>query len=606
MQLLRLSLDGLPADDRAIYLDQLREHWRLDAWTVAGQLVVLLALGPVIANSGLAWWQWGSGVALLLASWAWAARAPWRLRHVQLDEHSYPRWRRRTLWRELAQSLGWAVLASWLWGALGTQWHLLILTGLLVFIYTAMFFTTHDTGVAAAASVPILLMVGVRLMLSDGEGHTLIALILMVSTLTCLAVGRLIEQRLLDGERLRRRNEALVADLAREIEHVRQARDEAEQANRQKSLFLATASHDLRQPLHSLTLLAGLLEHSDDVPTLKHTGQRMQSALGSLNFVFDQLFDIARLDAGKQAHQPRALAVAPLLQDLHTELAPMFEARGLDWRCQVGTAMACQADPLFVLRTLRNLVDNAMRYTDRGWVALRARRRGRYAVLQVWDTGCGIDRALRAQVFDDYVQGHNPERQRSQGLGLGLAVVRRLAEVGSYQVTVRSRPGRGTCFSMWLPACELPPTTSPAPNSAPEHSPMGAPHQQPLVVLVEDDDDVRAATSDVLRQAGWTVADAPSPTAAIDAVAHLGRLPAAIVSDHRLAHGQTGLQAIAALRHEFGADLPALLVTGDLDADLPAQCLTHDVQCLRKPVDGPRLLQALNQRCLTSIPPRPY
>jgi CheY-like chemotaxis protein len=245
-----------------------------------------------------------------------------------------------------------------------------------------------------------------------------------------------------------------------------------------------------------------------------------------------------------------------------------------------------------------------MRYTDQGWVALRARRRGRYAVLQVWDTGCGIGRSLRAHVFDDYVQGHNPERQRSQGLGLGLAVVRRLAEVGSYRVTVRSRPGRGTCFSIWLPACELPLTASPAPHPSPDPTTEN-PHQQPLVVLVEDDDDVRAATSDVLRQAGWTVADAPSPTAAIDAVAHQGRLPAAIVSDHRLAHGQTGLQAIAALRHEFGADLPALLVTGDLDADLPAQCLALDVQCLRKPVDGPRLLQALNQRCLTPIPPDP-
>ena len=173
MQLLRLSLEGLPADDRAIYLDQLREHWRLDAWTVAGQLVVLLALVPVIARSGLQWWQWGSGVALLLGSWAWAARAPWRLRQVTLDEHNYPRWRRRTLCRELAQSLGWAVLASWLWGTLGDEWHLLILTGLLVFIYTAMFFTTHDTGVATTASVPILLMVGLGLagyLISESNG----------------------------------------------------------------------------------------------------------------------------------------------------------------------------------------------------------------------------------------------------------------------------------------------------------------------------------------------------------------------------------------------------------------------------------------------------
>ena len=178
MQLLRLSLSGLPPDDRAIYIEQLREHWRLDVWTVPGQLLALLALGPVILGSGLKWWTWLGPVALLLASWAWAVRAPARLRRVTLDEASYSRWRRRTLLRELAQSLGWALLAAALWGALDAQWHLLILTGLLVFTYTAMFFSTHDTGVAAVASVPILLTMLARLWWSDGAGLGTIALYL--------------------------------------------------------------------------------------------------------------------------------------------------------------------------------------------------------------------------------------------------------------------------------------------------------------------------------------------------------------------------------------------------------------------------------------------
>lgn len=589
MRVLRLSLEGLGADDRAIYIDQLREHWRLDAWTVAGQLLVLLALGPVIRASGLPWWAWGPAVALLLGSWAWAARAPWRLRHIQINDNNYPRWRARTLWRELSQSLGWALLSIALWGALDEQWHLLILTGLLVFIYTAMFFTTHDTGVAVVASTPILLMLSARLVLSDGQGHRLIALILTVSALTCLAVGRLIEQRLLEAERLRRRNEALLAELAREIDHVRQARDDAERANRQKSHFLATASHDLRQPLHSLTLLAGLMHQEDDAERLRHTAGRMQTALEGLRFVFDQLFDMARLEAGKHPHHPRALAVAPLLESLHAELAPTFEARALGWHCHpVPATLGCMADPVFVQRTLRNLLDNALRYTTQGQVCVRARLRGNCTVLQVWDTGCGIAREAQATIFDDYVQGHNTQRQRSQGLGLGLAVVRRLADAGSYRVTVRSRPGRGSCFSVWLPAC-------PAPAATP--TVLGArtaqPATPPLLALVEDDDDVRQTTCDIMRQAGWQVAAGASSQDVIERIAQVGQMPAAILSDHRLGDQEDGLQAIATLRHEFGLAVPAALVTGDLDATLPGRCDAHQVLHLRKPIDRGQLIAVL-------------
>ena len=608
MRLLRLSLHEVSADDRAIYLDQLREHWRLDAWTVAGQLLALAALTPVIARSGLSWWHTGGSLLLLLGSWAWALRAPWRLRHVTLTDQTYPRWRALTLMRELAQSLGWAILALGLWSALGERWHLLILAGLLVFIYTSMFFTTHDSGVAAVASVPILLILSAGLLVSGGEGHTLIALILTASTLTCLVVGRLIEQRLMDAERLRRRNETLLAELAREIERVRQARDESQEANRQKSHFLATASHDLRQPLHSLTLLAGLLSRSDDPTEQRRTAERMQSALDGLRFVFDQLFDIARLDAGKHPHRPQVLAVTPLLTALHAEMGPTFDAQGLRWTCDPGPGLGCLADPVFVQRTLRNLLDNALRYTPHGDVHLRARQRGPHTVLQVWDTGCGMSRALRERIFDDYTQGHNPERQRRQGLGLGLAVVRRLAETGAYRVTVRSRPGRGTCFSVWLPSATAPsmaggpplasPLRAPQPGGIARAATRSGLSSRPVIALIDDDDDVRQATRDTLQHGGWQVADGASSKEAIEAVARLGRMPVAVLSDHRLSDQtdgthEDGLQVIQALRHEFGLALPAFLLTGDLDPSLPQQCQAQGIVHLRKPLSTTDLLQAV-------------
>jgi CheY-like chemotaxis protein len=231
-------------------------------------------------------------------------------------------------------------------------------------------------------------------------------------------------------------------------------------------------------------------------------------------------------------------------------------------------------------------------------------------VLQVWDTGCGMSRALRERIFDDYTQGHNPERQRRQGLGLGLAVVRRLADAGAYRVTVRSRPGRGSCFTVWLPSAPLPsaqlPSTvgefaigRPADGAAPR-VPQASLPCPPLIALIDDDDDVRQATRDTLQHGGWQVADGASSQQAIDAVARLGRMPVAVLSDHRLsAHAdgthEDGLQAIQALRHEFGLALPAFLLTGDLDPSLPRQCQAQGIVHLRKPLSTTDLLQAVSQ-----------
>jgi signal transduction histidine kinase len=599
MKFLRLTLEGLPEADQAIYLEQLREHWRLDVWTVPGQAVVLLALAPVIARSDLTPWQWGPVVALLLGSWAWGALSQRRLRHVHFHAGNYPGWRRLTLGRELVQSAAWGGLGALLWGALPDTWHLLILSGLIVFAFTAMFFSTHDSGVATAAIVPTLVILLLRLQLDGGDGTGIIALILAVSMLTCLGVGRLIETRLLEGERLRLRNAQLLSELEQEINKVRLARDEAQEANRQKSAFLAAASHDLRQPLHSLTLLSGLLTHSTDEatpPRLKQTAQRMQSAVDGLSFVFDQLFDIARLDAGKQVHQPRALALHALLRGLHQEYAAAFEHKGLAWTLQLPAKDAPEhwalADPLFVQRVLRNLLDNALRYTATGQVRLRLRPRGGQLAVQVWDTGPGIERTQRLRVFDDYVQGHNPQRQRHEGLGLGLAMVRRLVAAGGYALSLRTRLGQGCCFSLSLPASPAPDQPVPSAAAA-QHlgSPIPTEGPAPLLVLIDDDDEVLLALQDSLQDLGWATACGHSAREAVEAVAAVGRMPLAVLSDWRLGpdeqgQAQDGLGCIHSLRHEFGLTLPAWLLTGDLDPALARRCADAQVGLLRKPLSA--------------------
>lgn len=596
MKFLRLSLSGLSPADRAIYLEQLRDHWRLDVWAIPGQFIALLALIPVVRRSGLTPWQWGPPIALLLATWGWGSLSIWRLRRVVLGDRNYPRWRAITLMREVTQATGWALLAAMLWGALPPQWHLLILTALIIFGYTAMFFSTHDSGVAAAANLPILGIVLTRLLFDPAEGTATIALILTLSMATCLGVGRLIEVRLLDAERLRIRNGQLVAELADEVDKVRQAKEAAEQADRDKSEFIATASHDVRQPLHSLTLLSGLLADRLREPQDRAMAGKISAAVDGLRGIFEQLFDIARVDSHKLVHQPRPFSLAVLLGHLADEFELLCHDQGLRWQAPGGEAAPdVLADPLFMQRILRNLLENALRYTPPGGtVRLRARRRGPWVAVQVWDDGPGIAPADRARIFEDYVQLHNPARHLREGLGLGLGLVRRLVQAGGYRMTVRSRPGRGSVFTLWVPgssqASARPPLATPALASldaAPGHP------DTPALLLVEDDDEVRDTTATVLRAHGWACFAGATLPQAIEALARAEAWPAALLTDLRLGTPDDGLDVARAARHEFGADLPVLLLTGDLDPALDRRAHAAGVLLRRKPLSPAELLSAL-------------
>lgn len=601
MKFLRLNLQGLTPTDQAIYLEQLRDHWRLDVWAIPGQFIALLALIPVVQRSGLRLWEWGPPIALLLATWAWGSLSIWRLRRVVLDADNYPRWRAVTLMREVTQATGWALLAAMLWGALPSQWHLLILTALIIFGYTAMFFSTHDSGVATAANLPILLIVLARLLLDPAEGTATIALILTLSMVTCLGVGRLIEVRLLEAERLRIRNEQLVAELADEVGKVRLAKEAAEQANRQKSAFIATASHDVRQPLHSLTLLSGLLTTRLLETESRSLAGKISAAVDGLRGIFEQLFDIARVDAQKLVHQPHAIALRPLLSQLADEFELLCQDKGLRWQHLhahgVPAHTIVQADPLFMQRILRNLLENALRYTPPGQtVRLRTRARGAWLVVQVWDQGPGIAPADRARIFEDYVQLHNPARHLREGLGLGLGLVRRLVQAGAYRLTVHSRLGQGSVFSLWVPLVPTTEATAPTPQAAPLHDPhalLGEALTR-TVLLVEDDDDVRDTTRTVMQALGWQCFAGATLAQAIEALAHADAWPQALLTDLRLGAGGDGLAVATQARHEFGPELPVLLLTGDLDPTLNARAAEAGVVLRRKPLSPAELQQALN------------
>ena len=360
-------------------------------------------------------------------------------------------------------------------------------------------------------------------------------------------------------------NEELARQLrARETE-AQAARERAEDANRAKSRFLAAASHDLRQPLHSLSLLLDhVLRSTQDPKTGKILRQAARSA-ESLDKLFTGLLDLSRLDAGSLTPEIRPLSLGALLRRLENDYQALAQRKGLSFACASSQAWV-SSDPAMLERVLRNLLDNAVKYTEQGGIAVEVEPRAQDVRVTVRDTGIGIDAAERDLIFEEYYQARNPSRDRAQGIGLGLAIVKRLCDLLGHAIEVDSAVGRGSTFRVTLATCE-----SPAQREDDE-APLSADSLEALrgmvVAVIEDDADVREAMRTLLEDWGCHPAVAGDSGSAI-ALLETGKLvPDAIVADWRLADTENGLQAIERLCARFG-DKPSAIVTGEINpADL--------------------------------------
>lgn len=256
-------------------------------------------------------------------------------------------------------------------------------------------------------------------------------------------------------------NARLQIEMAERKEAQRQAesaRADAERANLAKSKFLAAASHDLRQPAQSLVLFTSALSAQLQDHPARRVVSYIEQTSDALRALLDSLLDISRLDAGTIVPRVGATPLAPILDRLATEYALRAIDKGLSFRVAPSSAW-CLTDPALLDRILRNLVENALRYTDRGKILLGCRQRGNDLEIQVVDTGIGIARDQLDTIFEEFVQVGNPARDRSQGLGLGLAIVKRLAQMLGHQVSVESRQGRGSRFSITLQMAATPDIT---------------------------------------------------------------------------------------------------------------------------------------------------
>lgn len=347
--------------------------------------------------------------------------------------------------------------------------------------------------------------------------------------------------------------------------------EEGRRANLAKSKFLAAASHDLRQPIQSMMLFSATLATKLRGHPAAPLAGRIGASVEALRQLLDSLLDISKLDAGLVVPAAVPVDLAQFVRHMVADCEPKAAAKGLRVRTMCGNAVIV-SDPALLRRILANLLDNAVKFTERGGVLVGCRRRGDCVRIQVIDTGIGISPQCLDSVFDEFVQLGNPGRDRTQGLGLGLATVRRMANLLGHRLAVRSRPGHGSSFSVDVPLAAAANQPLPEPAATP------VPHPLPRRVLVVDDEvAILDAMRSVLEGWGQEVAVATCLDDALDRVRQ-GFSPDLLITDFRLTAGRTGSEVIHRLREVCDRTVPTLLLTGDMDlqaAGVPQTALLH-------------------------------
>lgn len=379
-------------------------------------------------------------------------------------------------------------------------------------------------------------------------------------------------------------------------------KDMAERANQAKSRFLAAASHDLRQPLHALSLFVAALKTRSREPETQALVENIESSTAVMELLFNALLDISRLDAGAIEAHPEHFALQPLLDALGKQFGALAEEKHFRLRIRPCDAVI-YSDPLLIERILANLVTNAIRYTDDGGVLVGCRRRRRMLRISVIDSGRGIPPEQQESVFQEFVQLNNPARDRSKGLGLGLAIVSRLARLLGHRIDLVSRPGHGSSFSIDVPLGDPARVRASAVVSA--SAVIDAIPPDTLVLLVDDESAILHGMAELFDNWNIGLVTARNVEEAEQWLDSLECAPDVIVSDYRLSGDSDGIAVIARLREKFGHGIPAILITGDTAPESLRRIAQAGLPLLHKPL-RPAKLRALLTHLVQQRRPPPW
>ena len=427
-------------------------------------------------------------------------------------------------------------------------------------------------------AIPALCLSALGFALQGGQSQWILAIGMLRMLAACLKFGRNANETLTRAITTGFRNDFLVAELERKNQV-------ADKANIAKTRFLASASHDLRQPMHTIGLLVSILRERKHDPEDLGLVNKIQTSVNAMESLFKGLLDISRLDAGMVNPKMENFPLEGVLNLIRLNYGPFAREQNIE--LQVIRAKSwVRSDPIILERIISNLVSNAIRHGARSKVLVGYRRRRKSIELQVWDDGPGIPADKHETIFDEFVQLHNPERDRDKGLGLGLSIVRRSAALLGHEVTLRSRAGIGSCFCVFLKRMdahilESAVVTS---NSLEENAVRGS-----FVLVIDDEQDIRFAMQLLLEQWGCHVLCARSTQEAIEQLGSHLRSPDLILSDYRLGEGENGILAIEAIRAHYKEHIPAIVISGDISAGDLLQVSEHGLPLAHKPLSAEQL-----------------
>ena len=405
----------------------------------------------------------------------------------------------------------------------------------------------------------------------------------------------------------------MLVELVSLSDSLRIERDRVESVSASKIRFFAAASHDLRQPLTALSYHAATIQalaERDDDPLLRQVGDGVSRALSESQSLLDSLLEVSKLDAGAVSVHWEEANIGALASRVCEEAEPVARSRGLSLTCSVHPAasvLAVRTDTALLRRILQNLVSNAIKFTEQGRVSVSVSinmQGGTSAlVVGVHDTGRGIPREDQERVFEEFFQLGNAERDRTRGLGLGLAIVRRMVQLLGARINVRSELGKGSTFEVSVPVPVAKSLHQPLDSAANSSSRMALNTQcRYRALCLDDEPEVRASLGLLLATLNWEVRTAGDADEALRALAD-GFQPDVLLVDFRLRGGASGVDAIDALR-AVRCTAPALLITGDTEPGRIAEARAAGIGVLYKPVEGQLLLARISELVARSEPAR--
>jgi signal transduction histidine kinase/ActR/RegA family two-component response regulator len=487
-----------------------------------------------------------------------------------------------------------AIWASLAWVTLDTSTvagSILVISTIAGMVGSAMSRLSPVMPVFLAFVATMLALLALKVSLLGDPSYNALGVVSIIYLTSITLMGRNGAREIAAAIKLRFENIALLEQLQIKTGIAEAAQREAEQANTAKSKFLAAASHDLRQPIHAQGLFLEVLARTELTAQQRGLLTSARTASEASGEMLNALLDFSRIEAGVVEPHVQPFRLQPLLNKLETELAPQADAKNIVYRSRE-TNVAVRSDPVLLELILRNLISNAIRYTEHGGVLVGCRRRGNHVLLEIWDTGIGIAPEHQQEIFREFHQLGNPERDRRKGLGLGLAITKGLINALKHDLTLISIPQRGSVFRLSIPVAD---------SIQVEHTASAQPMNRLLkirVLVIDDDETVRSGMCHLLQDWGCECLAAES----IEEAIHLASTHPLdlVISDHRLREQHTGVEAITALRSLKGNTLPALLITGDTAPERLREAQASGVPLLHKPVSPDQLFQKIAEMLGTS------